>query len=348
MVGIANNIWNATQVANNVSSAAKMMDQSIPEIVLAGKSIASSANRAAYAAAFASVISTVGTFGELAFAYQGTEALNRIAGHLGDISRSSAAHVGLIAPRKFAQIVIDFINEKLHLYRDSNRTEHAFFVYHPDTDWTSAFSAILREKGLDDPEGRYRGRTSNLDLAIIMMLETRAREKEKESGKTLELHLIIPAYTHMVIEEAISLPEDLGQVIIHGKRHRSTEYVWINLPEEQASFLDGIRILNPGQSWGELITSWLPGKWGASADSPRRDLGFHPSDPRGAGYESDKATDGSGHSDSQDDKGRYARDSRRRSTPKRRGSRNQDRSRGPGRTNREDCGTPSFRRGGFD
>ncbi|KAJ0122046.1 hypothetical protein J7T55_002557 [Diaporthe amygdali] len=222
VVNAVNTVWKATEVAGNVSSAAQTVNEAIPEVVLAGKSIASSASKAAYAAAFTSVISTVGTFGGLAIAYQGTQALNRIARDLNNISRSTVAHIGLTAPREFAQNVCDFINEKMHMHPDKGRTEHAFFVYHPDTDWTSPFADILWNGGLHDREGRYRGRTSNLDFATIMMLQT--LEREEEPGKKLKLHLIIPAYRLLLIEEPIRLPEALGELRIHGKIHDSTEW----------------------------------------------------------------------------------------------------------------------------
>jgi hypothetical protein len=232
-----------------------------------------------------SAISTVGTFGGLAFAYQGIQALNRIARDLNSISRSSAAHIGLTAPREFAHNVCDFINEELHMYPDKGRTEHAFFVYHPDTDWTSPFADILRKGGLHDPEGRYRGRTSNIDLATIMMLNT--LEQEGKRGKKLKLHLIIPAYRFLVIEEAIRLPEALSDVRIHGKIHDSTEYVWINLPQEQESCLVGVRRLQRDPTWQEWLYSCLPGTGYDSPctrDSKRRDLGSLPSDPGCEGY----------------------------------------------------------------
>lgn len=196
------------------------------------------------------------------------------------------------------------------MYLDRRRTEHAFFVCHPDTDWTSRFAEILGNGGLHDPEGRYRGRTSNLDLVTIMMLKTLKREEEL--GKELILHLIIPAYTPLLIEEAIRLPDILGQVKIHGKIHRGMEYVWINLPQEQASCLDGVRRLQREKTWRELFASWLPGGHDSpeDLDVKRRDLGSHPSDAVDEGYASDKATIGSSDSVVLDDQGSYARNSR--------------------------------------
>lgn len=107
-------------------------------------------------------------------------ALDRIDNTLRNISRSAASQFALNVQKEFAQSVCDFLNERLMAYSDTKNAEHAFFIYHPDTDWTPRFSAIVYESGLNDPKGRYRGRTSSLDLAIILMEQTRLRHVRRE------------------------------------------------------------------------------------------------------------------------------------------------------------------------
>lgn len=283
----------ATRAGGNIPSAAQTMDETFPDIVIAGKSITSTTNIRAYHKAVTSAISKIGTFGGLAVAYQGERALSRMAVHLENVRQSTETP-------DFSRIVCDLINEQLSMNPDTNGTEHAFFIYHPDTYWTQAFSAILRNsnEGLRDQEGRYQGHTNNLDFAIILMKATRRLHKKQQntrgSKKELILHLLIPACRPLLIEEAVCLPEALKDVRIYGKIHDSTEYVWINLPQEQKRCLRGVGRFQPVQNWGQSLWSRL---WGQDRQVNRRILGSRALDLDDAGYESDKASFGSSDSD---------------------------------------------------
>lgn len=84
----------AVQTVVSGLKVARTINESVPQIVLAGKSIASSASLAAYSLSFASV---AGTIGGLVIAHQGLRALDRISHQLENISKTNAAQLALEA-----------------------------------------------------------------------------------------------------------------------------------------------------------------------------------------------------------------------------------------------------------
>lgn len=119
---------------------------------------------------------------------------------------------------------------------DEKHTEHVFFVYHPDTNWTPGFSKRINcpEKGLraTDPQGRYCGRTDDLDYAIVWMLKTREMHKKRkgpwkhaERQTELKIHLLIPAYQRIVIDEPVCFPKDLTGLTVYGATFDGEKFV---------------------------------------------------------------------------------------------------------------------------
>ncbi|KAH8680186.1 hypothetical protein BGZ61DRAFT_456378 [Ilyonectria robusta] len=232
----------AGDAVHNVNSAAETLNHFIPAMQVMGQSICDSAKIFTY---FNMAAITVGIGANIVPTYQGVQVLQIIAARLKDISTSLAAQTALIAQKEFPQYVYEMIRERLGQTSDDTTCEHLFFLYHPDDDWYPKFYHLLEK---NPPGPRFCGYTNQIDTVFLFMLATRRRIQEKgrraeEKGrqkKPVKLHLIIPAYQPILILEALKIPEEIGDFIMEGRVNSNTEFVWLNLPEEQRHYVVGI------------------------------------------------------------------------------------------------------------
>lgn len=147
------------------------------------------------------------------------------------IAEGIEAQVGLSAPAKFSNHVRLFVKHHINYIPDSQKGQHYFFLYHPDTDWHPHFADALEESPLPD---ELIAMSENLDALVTYMrffrwhLKRRAK-KERVQLQDSVFHLLIPAYRPMFLKAALKFP-DLGMFVIHGDIHNSKPYVWFNLP----------------------------------------------------------------------------------------------------------------------
>jgi hypothetical protein len=134
---------------------------------------------------------------------------------------------------------------------------HYFYVWNPDTIWYDEFEERQRQDPLGPAFGGYHH-----DLATIclrMRSDRQALIETTNYGHTAVLHLIIPTYHPLVVEDPIVFAEELLPLVITGRRHQGVDLVWLNLhqPLESQLDLDFISIfydqdMNFVQKWGTL------------------------------------------------------------------------------------------------
>ncbi|KPM37501.1 hypothetical protein AK830_g9043 [Neonectria ditissima] len=258
----------AGDAVHNVNSAAQNLNHFIPAMQVMGRSICDSAKIFTY---FNVAAITVGIGANVVPTYQGVKVLQLIAARLKDISTSLAAQTALIAQKEFPQYVHEMIRERLGQTSDDSTCDHLFFVYHPDDDWYPKFYHLL-EKSPVGP--RFCGYTNQIDTIFVFMLAARRRIQEKErraeekgrQRRPVKLHLIIPAYQPILILEALKIPEEIGDFIMEGRINSNTEFVWLNLPEEQRHYVVGIgQWIPPTQGWWD----WGMSKVGMAGEPPK-------------------------------------------------------------------------------
>ncbi|KAK7419593.1 hypothetical protein QQX98_003184 [Neonectria punicea] len=252
---------------HNVNAAAEALNHFIPSMQVMGRSICDSAKIFTY---FNVAAISVGIGANLVPTYQGVQVLQLIAARLKDISTSLAAQTALIAQKEFPQYVYEMIRERLGQTSDDPTCDHLFFVYHPDDDWYPKFYHLL-EKNPVNP--RFCGYTNQIDTIFVFMLAARRRIQEKEQRakekgrqkRKVKLHLIIPAYQPILILEALKIPEEIGDFVIEGRINSNTEFVWMNLPEEQRHYVVGVgQWVPPTQGWWD----WSMSKVGMTEAPP--------------------------------------------------------------------------------
>ncbi|KAF7553372.1 hypothetical protein G7Z17_g3658 [Cylindrodendrum hubeiense] len=230
------------EAVHNVNNAAATLNHFIPVMQVMGKSISDSAKIFTY---FNVAALTIGIGANVVPTYQGVQVLQLIAARLKDISTSLAAQTALVAQKEFPQYVYEMIRERLGQTSDDKTCDHLFFVYHPDDDWYPKFYHLLEK---NPPGPRFCGYTNQIDTIFIFMLAVRRRIQEKERRaeekgrpkRPTKLHLIIPAYQPILILEALKIPEEIGDFVMEGRINSNTEFVWLNLPEEQRHYVLGI------------------------------------------------------------------------------------------------------------
>ncbi|CAF3520987.1 unnamed protein product [Fusarium graminearum] len=127
---------------------------------------------------------------------------------------------------------------------DKEGKHHYFYVWHPDTDWHTAFEEKQAEQPLGPSFGGY-----DHDLSTICLRMRADREGLKattEHGLTAVLHLVIPAYQPLVVDTKFMFAEELLPLIVTGARHRGTDLVWLALrqsPETRTPELRFVSIL---------------------------------------------------------------------------------------------------------
>jgi hypothetical protein len=87
-----------------------------------------------------------------------------------------------------------------------------FFVYHPATDWHAPFNMMIRKTPLPG----FVGCTNSIEGLGLYLSEFR-----KLVGPEAVLHVLLPSAHMYVIEENISIPQELQPMKIVGQRHYS-------------------------------------------------------------------------------------------------------------------------------
>ncbi|CAG1972699.1 unnamed protein product [Fusarium graminearum] len=148
----------------------------------------------------------------------------------------------------FGSYVHRFVRNEMSAFDDDEVDKegkhHYFYVWHPDTDWHTAFE----EKQAEQPLGPSFGGHDH-DLSTICLRMRADREGLKattEHGLTAVLHLVIPAYQPLVVDTKFMFAEELFPLIVTGARHRGTDLVWLALrqsPETRTPELRFVSIL---------------------------------------------------------------------------------------------------------
>jgi hypothetical protein len=89
---------------------------------------------------------------------------------------------------------------------------------------------------------RLCGLGNQIDSVILFMREARRliteiEVKQKKKDKGIKLHLLIPTYRRLVIDDAIMFPSGLGDFIVEAP---GRGLVQLSLPEHQRSKVRGI------------------------------------------------------------------------------------------------------------
>lgn len=265
LIKIGDTLSKANELAGRVNDFAPRANQMadglnrfIPAMQVMGQSVADSARIFAY---FSMIATTVRIGMNLVQTYQGLQALQLIAAKLQDISAALQAQTALMAQKEFPDYVHSMIRERLMQTSGDPSQDHWFFLWHPDDDWYPKFFHLLEEKPLGT---RFCGYTNQIDSVFVFMIAARRRISEMEykarrRGQSLRptrLHLLVPAYQPVLVAEALTIPEEVGDFVMEGRINSNRELVWLNLPDDQRHYT-----LNIGQ-WIPPNPTWLG--WAAS------------------------------------------------------------------------------------
>lgn len=246
---------------NNAGRLAQSMKKFIPSVQVMDHSFCDSSR---LFNSFNTIANTAGIAANVVLTYQGVQALELIAARLQDIANILRAQTALLAHEKFAQYVYKMIIERLGGTANDRNYEHWFFVYHPDNDWYPDFYGLLEE---EPPGPRFCAYTNQLDTMFVFMLaarqkcneEERTARKQRRRLRPVMFHLLIPAYQSIVIPEALTIPEEIGEFIIEGRISGGTPMIWLNLRKRQRHYvLDIGEWVPPTPSWWE----WAQVKFG--------------------------------------------------------------------------------------
>lgn len=173
---------------------------------------------------------------------QGEAALERIAQSLDGIHAAQQAQVALTAQRDFPAHVHEMVHERVSQTSADPDMDHWFFVWHPDNDWHPGFFRKLEERPIGPA---FCGYTHQLDTAFAFMRAARRRIAAKEAQarargrgaarKPVRLHLLVPAYRHILILDPVRVPDDIGDFVMEGRIHDNRYLVVFNLPTDQVS-----------------------------------------------------------------------------------------------------------------
>ncbi|KAJ9301214.1 hypothetical protein DTO271G3_1349 [Paecilomyces variotii] len=143
-------------------------------------------------------------------------------------------------------------NEMLQVTRQSQKQKesvgtqrhHYFYVWHPDNDWYPLFEERNEENPLGPEFGGYHH--DLLTICSRMRTDRDTLVQETTYGRTAEFHLLIPAYSPLVIDNPIAFHDSLLPLTITGQRHRQVDFVWLELHQRsQRLGLSCIGILKP-------------------------------------------------------------------------------------------------------
>ncbi|KAG7403056.1 hypothetical protein Forpe1208_v016869 [Fusarium oxysporum f. sp. rapae] len=121
---------------------------------------------------------------------------------------------------------------------------HLFYIWHPDSDWHPAFEGRQTQDPLGPAFGGYHH-----DLATICLRMRADREAliaTTDYGPAAVFHLVIPAYSPLVMDHPIAFADELLPMVVTGGRHRGTDLVWFALrryPNEERMRLNFVGLL---------------------------------------------------------------------------------------------------------
>lgn len=244
---------NVSQLVARASDVAERTQKFVPEMQVMAQSFCDNVKIIGY---FSSTATAIGIGVNMVQTYQGIQALQLIAAKLDGISNQLAAQTALTAQKEFPQYVYDMIGERLNQTLDDPVCDHWFFLYHPDNDWYPKFYHLLEKKPFGQ---RFCGYTNQIDTIFIFMLAARRQIEKRnlrarEKGRPfrhVKLHLLMPAYQPVLIAEALKVPDEIGDFIMEGRINSNKAFVWLNLPEDQRSY-----VMDIGH-WAPPSPGWL-------------------------------------------------------------------------------------------
>ncbi|KAK6720791.1 hypothetical protein SNK05_003886 [Fusarium graminearum] len=133
----------------------------------------------------------------------------------------------------FGSYVHRFVRNEMSAFDDNGVDKggnyHYFYVWHPDTDWYTAFEERQAEQPLGPSFGGYHH--DLVTICLRMRADREALKATTEHGITAVLHFVIPAYQPLVVDTEFKFAEELFPLIVTGARHRGIDLVWLALDQ---------------------------------------------------------------------------------------------------------------------
>ncbi|KAF5237093.1 hypothetical protein FAUST_6233 [Fusarium austroamericanum] len=146
----------------------------------------------------------------------------------------------------FGGYVHRFVRNEMSAFDDNGVDKegkyHYFYVWHPDTDWYTAFEERQAEHPLGLSFGGYDHDLST--ICLRMRADREALKATTEYGRTAVLHLVIPAYQPLVVDTEFKFAEELFPLIVTGARHRGIDLVWIALRQDPETRMPELRFVS--------------------------------------------------------------------------------------------------------
>jgi hypothetical protein len=186
------------------------------------------------AVALAGVIQTTMAISIGVSVERGVRSLYEISGTLAGIQKQLERMNILQSPELFADKVWKLLDHCIATEKDTNW----YFIYHPDTHWTSSFRHLLRSRGTQTQ--RFIGIFHDLDTAVLFMQGIRVTDADQDPDERPEFRLLIPTFYHIVIQSPLSFPSNIEPFKIYGEKFDSDYLVYMNLPNVNESNLINI------------------------------------------------------------------------------------------------------------
>lgn len=134
-----------------------------------------------------------------------------------------------------------FVRNEMEKGRADGR-HHFFYVWHPDDDWHPAFERRQRAAPLGPAFGGYHHDLPT--ICLRMRADREALVATTANGQAAVLHLLIPAYYPLVIDQPIAFADGLLPLVITAQHQRNADLVWFDLRVKQERLrLENISIL---------------------------------------------------------------------------------------------------------
>jgi hypothetical protein len=160
--------------------------------------------------------------------------------------------------QSFHRDVYNMIQGKLRNTPNNQKIHHRFFLFHPEKFWHTEFIKLVSNEKLDR---RFCGYADDIDdififMKIVRQILNQEEEVHKKDLIPVQLHLLIPAYKDIVIEEAraVKIPGEIKEFVMEGQ---GIAAVHINLPLDQEHYLQDISIYNKSPSILESVYAFF-------------------------------------------------------------------------------------------
>ncbi|KAJ6114842.1 hypothetical protein N7486_000620 [Penicillium sp. IBT 16267x] len=167
-------------------------------------------------------------------AARGFQSSNSISGTLANIQKQRERMNILQSPDMFAEKVWKLLDDCIATEKDTTW----YFIYHPDTHWTSSFRHLLRSRGTQTR--RFIGIFHDLNTAILFMQGIRVIDADQNPDEHPEFRLLIPTFYHIVIQSPLNFPSNIEPFKVYGERFDNDYLVYMNLPNVNKSNLINI------------------------------------------------------------------------------------------------------------